>query len=136
MRFGVIGNGWKVPEWVRMAAPTVAAIAGTSLVGVIPVAVVTGTRHLALVAVAAGVPFTLLIIMGGVLALVLPDQADPPEDGGGGPPRPYGPDDPPWWPDFEKAFRRHVTASGAASPDAGPGAPEPERPPVKAAAGL
>lgn len=139
MRFGSVESGRIFPEWLHVAAPTVAAVAGVSLIGVVPAAIETGTKYLPLMAVAAGVPFALLLIMGGILALVLPQQAGPP-DGGGGLPRPSGPDDPPWWPDFEKAFRQHVTASHQGSPDAGspvgqavPAADPP--PPVKAAAG-
>lgn len=118
MRFGSVVSGRIFPEWMRVAAPTVAAAVGASLIGVVPAAIVTGTKYLTLVAVAAGVPFVLLLIMAGILALILPQQAGP-DDGGGGPPQPAGPDDPPWWPDFEKAFHQHVAASGQGSPDAG-----------------
>lgn len=138
MRFGSAERGRIFPEWVHVAAPTIAAVAGVSLIGVVPAAIATGTKYLPLMAVAAGVPFTLLLIMGGILALVLPEQAGPP-DGGGGPPRPSGPDEPPWWPDFEKAFRRHVAVSAQGSPDAGPpvgpAAPAASPPPVKVGAG-
>ena len=98
-----------LPEWVSVAAPTVAAVAGTALVGVLPAIIVTGTKHLALVAVAAGVPFALMLLMGGILDLLLPHEGGS-ADGGGGPPPPWAgpPDEPPWWPSFEKEFRRHV----------------------------
>lgn len=138
MRFGRIQSGRLFPEWLYVAAPTIAAVAGVSLIGVIPAAIATGTKHLTLVLVSAAVPFTLLLIMGGILALVLP-PVGPPDDGGGGPPRPSGPDDPPWWPDFEKDFRRYSAASDQSSPDAGSpaGQAEPAAGPplVKAAAG-
>ena len=53
------------------------------------------------------------------------------EDGGIGPlpaapgpgPGPAGPDDPAWWPAFERAFRLHVAAREAS--DAPRGAPDP-----------
>lgn len=137
MKFGSVESGRIFPEWLHVAAPTIAAVAGVSLIGVIPAAIATGTKYLTLMAVAAGVPFMLLLIMGGILALVLPRQAGP-SDGGGGPPRPSGPDEPPWWPDFEKAYRQHVAASAQGSPDAGPpveAAPAAGPPPVNAAAG-
>lgn len=137
MRLGSVVSGRIFPEWMRVAAPTIAAAVGASLIGVIPAAIVTGTKYLTLVAVAAAVPFVLLLIMAGVLALILPQQAGP-DDGGGGPPQPAGPDDPSWWPDFENEFRQHVTASGQGSPDAGPpvgqAAPAAGPPAVKASA--
>lgn len=101
-----------VPEWVALAAPTVAVVAGTSLlVGVLPAVIVTGTRYINLIAVAAGVPFILLLLMAVLLAVLLPGETGP-SDGGGGPPSGEPPQEPPWWPSFEKAFREH-TAAGA-----------------------
>lgn len=139
MRFGSFKSGRIFPEWMRVAAPTIAAVAGVSLIGVVPAVIASGTKYLTFMAVAAGVPFVLLLLMGGILALVLPQQADPP-DGGGGPPRPSGPDDPPWWPEFEKEFRGYVTASDQGSPDAGSlvvqAAPAAGRPLVKVATGF
>ncbi len=110
-----------LPEWMLVAAPTVLVIAGTSLVGILPAVIMTGTKHLTLVAVAAGVPFALLLLMGVVLALVLPGEAGPP-GGGGGPPGPSDepPDEPPWWPAFEKAFRQHVSRRGGEPPEPAP----------------
>ena len=138
MRFGSVKSGRIFPEWMHVAAPTIAAVAGVSLIGVVPAVIASGTKYLTFMAVAAGVPFMLLLLMGGILALVLPQQADPP-DGGGGPPRPSGPDDPPWWPEFEKEFRGYVTGSDQGSPDAGSpvgqAAPAAGRPLVKVAAG-
>src|SRR5579875_2931831 len=97
-----------LPEWMLVAAPTVLVIAGTSLVGILPAVIMTGTKHLTLVAVAAGVPFALLLLMGVVLALVLPGPSDEP------------PDEPPWWPAFEKAFRQHVSRRGGEPPEPAP----------------
>ncbi|HLI39762.1 MAG TPA: hypothetical protein VKV80_20855 [Streptosporangiaceae bacterium] len=117
MKFGKVPR-WQtrpswLPEWLALAAPTVAVVAGTSLVGVLPAVIMTGTRHMLLVAVAAGVPFTLLLLMGVLLALLLPREAGPPGGGGWPPPPPDGPpDDPPWWPSFEEAFRKHAVARG------------------------
>ncbi|MDR0342441.1 MAG: hypothetical protein LBI49_04865 [Nocardiopsaceae bacterium] len=81
----------------------------------------TGTKHLALEAIAVGVPFALLLLMAVILGLVLPGEAGPP-GGGGGPPGPTDgpPDEPPWWPAFEKAFHQHVGQSSGEPADAGP----------------
>lgn len=113
MKFGSASR-WRnrpspFPEWVTLAAPTVAAVAGTSLVGVLPAVIVSGTRHMTLLAVAAGVPLVLLLLMAGFLALLLPREAGP-SGGGGWPPPPADdpPDEPPWWPSFEEAFRQHA----------------------------
>lgn len=111
MKFGKLAR-WRtrppwLPEWLVLAAPAVAVLAGTSLVGVLPAVVMTGTKYLPLAAVAAGVPFTLLLLMGVLLALLLPRDAGPSGGGGGRPPA-DGPQEPPWWPAFEKSFREHV----------------------------
>lgn len=97
-----------IPEWMALAAPPVAAVAGTSLlVGVLPAIIVTGTRHMLFIAVGAGVPFTLLLLMGALLALLLPDESGP-SDGGGGPPSDEPPEEPPWWPAFEDDFHQYA----------------------------
>lgn len=97
-----------LPEWVSLAAPTVAAVAGTSLVGVLPAIIATGTKYIFLITVAALVPCILLLVMGVLLALLLPREAGP-SGGRGWPPSPSdGPQDPPWWPVFEREFRQHV----------------------------
>lgn len=112
MKFGDLSR-WRtrlsrLPEWVVLAAPTVAVVAGTSLLGVLPAVIVTGTKHILLIVVAAGVPFTLLLLMGVLLALLLPREAGPSGGGGWPPPPSDGPPEPPWWPAFEKSFRQHV----------------------------
>jgi len=112
MKFGKVSR-WRtrlprLPEWVVLAAPTVAVVAGTCLIGVLPAVIVTGTKHILLIAVAAGVPFALLLVMGGLLLLFLPREAGPSGGGGWPPPPSDGPPEPPWWPAFEKAFRQHV----------------------------
>lgn len=97
-----------LPEWVSLAAPTVAAVAGTSLVGVLPAIIATGTKYILLITVAALVPCILLLVMGVLLALLLPREAGP-SGGRGWPPSPSdGPQEPPWWPVFEREFRQHV----------------------------
>lgn len=112
MKFGKVSR-WRtrppwVPEWAVLAAPTVAVVAGTSLlVGVLPAVIATGTRYILLITVAAAVPFLLLLLMGALLALLLPREAGP-SGGGGSPPPSDGPPEPPWWPAFEKAFRQHA----------------------------
>jgi hypothetical protein len=98
-----------LPEWLALAAPTIAVVAGTSLLGVLPAVIVTGTRHLLLITVAAGVPFVLLLLMGMILALLLPREAGPSGGGGWPPPPSDGPQEPPWWPSFEKAFHQHAS---------------------------
>ena len=113
MKFGSASR-WRnrpspFPEWVTLAAPTVAVVAGTSLAGVLPAVIVTGTKYVPLQALAAVVPLALLTIMAVLLALLLPRETGP-SDGGGWPPPPPDepPDEPPWWPTFEKAFRQHA----------------------------
>ena len=111
MKFGKVSR-WRtrppwLPEWVALSAPTVAAVAGTSLIGVLPAVIVTGTKYILLLTVAALVPLTLLLLMGVLLGLLLPRESGPP-GGGGWPPPPDGPGEPPWWPSFEKDFRQHV----------------------------
>lgn len=113
MKFGSTAR-WRnrpspFPEWVTVAAPTVAVVTGTSLVGVLPAIIVTGTKYIALLVLATGVPLALLCVMAALLALLLPSEAGP-SGGGDGPPPPPDepPDEPPWWPSFEKAFRQHV----------------------------
>lgn len=97
------------PEWVTLAAPTVAAVSGTALVGVLPVVIVAGTKHMPLLGLAVGVPLVLLFVMAVLLNWLLPRETGP-WGGGDGPPPPPDepPDGPPWWPSFEKAFREHV----------------------------
>lgn len=113
MKFGKVSR-WQtrprwLPEWVALSAPTVAVVAGTSLlVGVLPAVIATGTRYMLLLAVAAGVPFILLVLMGVLLCLLLPREAGPPGGGGWPPPPSDEPPEPPWWPAFEKEFRQHV----------------------------
>lgn len=97
------------PEWVRLAAPTAAAVSGTTLAGFMPAVIVTGTRHMGLLVMAACIPLALLLVMALVLAWLLPRETGPWGGGDGPPPPPDGPPDgPPWWPSFEKAFRQHV----------------------------
>lgn len=113
----------RFPEWMTLAAPTVAVVTGTSLVGVLPAIIVTGTRYMALLVLATGVPLALLCVMAALLALLLPREAGP-SGGGDGPPPPPDepPDEPPWWPSFEKAFYQHAgedRAVPAGAPSAG-----------------
>lgn len=113
MKFGNVPR-WRnrpspFPEWVTLAAPTVAAVSGTALVGVLPAVIVTGTRYMALLVLAIVVPLVLLLVMAALLAWLLPRETGP-WGGGDGPPPPPDepPDGPPWWPSFEEAFRQHV----------------------------
>lgn len=113
MKFGNVSR-WRnrpsrLPEWVTLAAPTVAVVTGTSLAGVLPAIIVTGTKYMTLLVLAAAIPLALLCIMAALLALLLPRETGP-WGGGDGPPPPPDepPDGPPWWPSFEKAFRQHV----------------------------
>lgn len=110
-----------IPEWMPVAAPTVAALAGLSLVGILPAVIVTGMKHLALEAVVVGIPLAVLLLMGVIRGLVLPGEAGPP-GGGGGPPGPADgpPDEPSWWPAFETAFRQHVSQRGDERPAMAP----------------
>jgi hypothetical protein len=111
MKFGKVPR-WRnrpspFPEWVTLAAPTVAVVAGTALIGVVPAVIVTGTRYMTLLVLATFVPLVLLLVMAALLAWLLPRETGP-WGGGGGPPPDEPPDGPPWWPSFEKAFRQHV----------------------------
>lgn len=110
-----------LPEWVALAAPTAAAVAGTSLVGVLPAIIVTGTKYIFLITVAALIPCVVLLIMGVLLALLLPRESGPSGGGGWPPPPPDGPPEPPWWPAFEKEFRRHAGETRRDLAGTGPG---------------
>ena len=75
---------------------------------VLPAIIATGTKYILLITVAALVPCILLLVMGVLLALLLPREAGP-SGGRGWPPSPSdGPQEPPWWPVFEREFRQHV----------------------------
>jgi hypothetical protein len=126
MKFGSFSR-WRrrpspFPEWVTLAAPTVAAVSGTALVGVLPAVIVTGTRYMPLLVLAVGVPLVLLLVIAVLLASLLPRETGP-WGGGDGPPPPPDepPDGPPWWPSFEKAFRQHVREGQPAPAGSTPG---------------